>query len=186
MPIAQPDLKVNVSEQLQLTNLGYRLELCQVALLIGGVPGQMGQLMTYAVNDDRVKNTKPSLAAVTFVWFHRLIALLCLASGVYYWVALIGLNEGSLSRFDLMPIHWQVAASSLAVLLPVAAVGLWMVVSWGPVIWVAAAAGELVMYAGFPQLFGAKPLIIMSHLSVASLYLIFRFVLHRQAKAAAR
>jgi hypothetical protein len=142
--------------------------------------------MTYAVNDDRLKNTKPTLAAISFVWFHRFISLICLVSGVFYWIALIGLNEGTLARFDLMPIHWQVAASSLAVLLPVAAVGLWMVVSWGPVIWVAAALGEVAMYAGFPHLFGAKPLIIISHLSIAVLYLLFRLVLYYQARAVAR
>ena len=142
--------------------------------------------MAYAVNDDQLKNTKPSLASITFVWFNRLIALLCLLSGVSYWVALIGFNEGAFGRFDLMPIHWQVAATSLAVLLPVAAVGLWMVVSWGPVIWAAAAIGEIVMYVGFPQLFGTKPLIIISHISIALLYLLFRMVLNRQAKASAR
>jgi Family of unknown function (DUF6163) len=142
--------------------------------------------MTYAVNDDQMKNTKPTLASMAFVWFHRVIALFCLASGVSYWIALIGLNEGAIGRFDLMPIHWQVAATSLAVLLPVAAVGLWMVVSWGPVIWVAAAVSEIIMYQGFPQLFGYKPLIIMAHFSVAVLYILFRIVLARQAAASAR
>jgi Family of unknown function (DUF6163) len=142
--------------------------------------------MTYALNNDQMKNTKPSLASATFVWFHRFIATLCLVSGVSYWITLIGINEGALARFDLMPVHWQVAATSLAVLLPVAAVGLWMVVSWGPVIWAVAAVGEVIMYVGYPQLFGTKPLIIISHLSIAVLYILFRFVLRRQASARSR
>jgi fatty acid desaturase len=142
--------------------------------------------MTYAVDDEQMKNTKPSLAEVAFVWFNRMIAIFCLATGISYWISLIGLNEGPLGRFDLMPVHWQVAASSLAVLLPVAAVGLWMVVSWGPVIWVAAAVAEVVMYVWFVDLFGTKPLIIISHLSIALLYILFRIVLYRQRKAAAR
>jgi hypothetical protein len=142
--------------------------------------------MSYAVNDDQLRNTKRSLASISFVWFHRFIALMCLASGVFYCISLIGINPGPLGRFDLMPIYWQVAATTLAVLLPVAAVGLWMVVSWGPVIWVAAAVTEVIMYAGFPQYFGAKPLIIISHISVALLYLLFRFVLYRQARALSR
>lgn len=142
--------------------------------------------MTYAVNDDQLKNTKPSLVAVTFVWFHRLIAMFCLISGIYYWVHLVGFNEGAPGRFDLMPIHWQVAATSLAVLLPVAAVGLWMVVSWGPVIWVVTATAEAIMYIGFSQLFGAKPLIIISHIAVIVLYALFRIALYRQVRATAR
>ncbi len=35
-----------------------------------------------------------------------------------------------------MPVHWQVATVTLAVFFPFAAVGLWMLASWGPVIWV--------------------------------------------------
>lgn len=139
--------------------------------------------MSYAIDNDRLKNTKPSLASIAFIWFHRLIAFYCLVSGVGYWIALIGLNEGGITRFDLMPIHWQVAATSLAVLLPVAAVGLWMVVSWGPVIWTVAAAGEVIMYLFFPQIYGVKSLIIIAHFLVVSLYIAFRIILHRQSRA---
>jgi Family of unknown function (DUF6163) len=139
----------------------------------------MEKFMSYVVNDAPLKNTKPSLGAVTFVWFHRLIAVFCLMVGVGY-------NGGQSARFDLMPVHLQVAATSLAILLPVASVGLWMVVSWGPVIWVCAALIEIIMYVGFPELFGQKPMIVLSHLAIAFLYLTFRIVLYREVRAAAR
>ena len=42
----------------------------------------------------------------------------------------------------------------LAVFFPFAAAGLWMLASWGPVIWFICAVTETVMYAGFPELFG--------------------------------
>lgn len=142
--------------------------------------------MSYLANDAPLKNTKPSLGAVTFVWFHRLVALFCLVVGADYWASLIGFYSGAAARFDLMPVYLQVTSTSLAMLFPVAAVGLWMVVSWGPVIWVAAALTEIAMYVGFPQLFGQKPLVILSHLAVATLYLLFRIILYRQTRAAAR
>src|SRR5690606_27666620 len=77
----------------------------------------------------------PNAAERVFVWFQRVIAAYCLMFGVLYWIRLIGLYDGSLWRFDLMPIHWQVAVVTLAVFFPFAAIGLWMLASWGPVIW---------------------------------------------------
>lgn len=142
--------------------------------------------MSYGINDDALKNTKPSLVSVIFVWFHRLVGGFCLATGVGYWANLIGWNGAAATRFDLMPVHLQIAATSLAILLPVASVGLWMVVSWGPVIWVAAALIETIMYVGFPELFGQRPVIITAHTAVAFLYLLFRIILYREARAAAR
>jgi hypothetical protein len=125
----------------------------------------------------------PSLAEVGFYWFHRVIAAYCLLFGVFYWVRLIGIYDGELWRFDLMPVYWRVPAVSLAVLFPFAGIGLWMLASWGPVIWVICAAAEAVMYAGFPELFGHRPLIVASHALVVVLYLAFRIVIYLQKRA---
>ncbi len=105
------------------------------------------------MNDDQLTKPEETLAYTGFVWFHRIVAVYCLVFGVTYWVRLIGIYDGPLWRFDLMPLHWQLASASLAALFPVAAIGLWMMVSWGPVIWLAAAAGEVIMHFGFPQLY---------------------------------
>ena len=131
---------------------------------------------------DRRRTIRPTAAQSAFVWFQRVIAGYCLLFGVLYWIRLIGIHDGSLWRFDLMPIHWQVASVTLAVLYPFAAIGLWMLSSWGPVIWVLCAATEVVMYAGFPHLFGAKYSVVGSHLLVAVLYATFRVVIHLQRR----
>ena len=122
----------------------------------------------------------PSLAEVAFAWFHRLIAAYCLLFGVLYWVRLVGYYPGSLWRFDLMPVHWQVASLTLAVLFPFAAIGLWMLASWGPVVWFLCAVLEGVMYLGFPDMFGDRRMIVFSHIAVAALYICFRVVIARQ------
>ena len=126
---------------------------------------------------------EPSTAELTFGWFHRLIALYCLLFGVLYWVRLIGFYGGELWRFDLMPVHWRVAAVSLAALFPFAGIGLWMLASWGPVIWVICAATETVMYLGFPELFGHRWPIVASHGLVVALYVAFRVVIYLQKRA---
>jgi len=112
-----------------------------------------------------------------YQWFHRIIAAYSLLFGILYWVRLIGIYDGADWRFDLMPLHWQVASVTLAVLFPFAASGLWMLASWGPVIWFICAAIEVVMYVGFPELYGARIEIVASHLMVALLYCVFRAVL---------
>jgi hypothetical protein len=127
-----------------------------------------------------------SAAEVAFAWFQRIIAGYCLLFGVLYWVRLIGIYDGALWRFDLMPVHWQIAAVTLSVFYPFAASGLWMLASWGPVIWFICAVTEIVMYAGFPDLFGSRPAIVWSHASVALLYIAFRTVIFLQKRRQAR
>ena len=123
-----------------------------------------------------------STTEIAFGWFQRVIAGYCLLFGVLYWVRLIGFYEGPLWRFDLMPVRWQVAAVTLSVFYPFAASGLWMLASWGPVIWFICAATETVMYAGFPDLFGHRQTIVYSHVVVAVLYAAFRLAIFLQGR----
>jgi hypothetical protein len=129
---------------------------------------------------------RPLLGEVALAWFMRIVAAYCLLFGVLYWVRLIGFYPGPLWRFDLMPVHWQVAASMLAVLFPFAAAGLWMLASWGPVIWFLCAATECIMYAGLPQLFGQHWSVVLTHCGVAIIYVALRLAVHWQKKQAAR
>lgn len=126
----------------------------------------------------------PSPVELVFGWFQRAIAGYCLLFGVIYWIRLIGLYDGPLWRFDLMPVHWQVASVTLAVFFPFAAIGLWMLASWGPVIWFICAAAETLMYAGFPELYGDRKSIVVSHLLAALFYTLLRSVIFWQKRKA--
>ncbi|WP_224007650.1 DUF6163 family protein [Aureimonas sp. SA4125] len=110
------------------------------------------------------------------VWLLRLSAMVLFAIGIFYWVRLVGIYDGPLWRFDLMPIWWRVAATVLAVLAPVAGVGLWMVVSWGAVIWIIVALVEAVMHLGFPGLFGSPTPWMFFHLVGLSALAVLRLV----------
>jgi hypothetical protein len=127
---------------------------------------------------------RPTMTEQAFVWFQRLIAGYCLLFGILYWVRLIGVYDGPLWRFDLMPVYWQVAAVTLAVFFPFAAIGLWMLASWGPVIWVICAVTETTMYFLFPDLYGHRLLIVSSHLGVALVYTAFRLLIYWQRRKA--
>ena len=128
----------------------------------------------------------PSGTELIFIWFQRVVAAYCLLFGILYWVRLIGFYQAPLWRFDLMPVHWQIATILLSVFFPFAAAGLWMLASWGPVIWFICAFTETVMYAGFPKLFGEERLTLASHAAVALLYIALRVVLHWQKRQASQ
>ncbi len=121
---------------------------------------------------------RPSTTELAFDVFHRIIAIFCLIAGLRYWSLLIGVAEQGAWRFDLLPVHWKIAAASLAVLWPVAGIGLWMIVSWGPVVWLVAALTEIVMHGLFPELYGEDWMMIGGHVAVAILYGVFRIVLY--------
>ncbi len=127
-------------------------------------------------------DVRPSTAENAFAWFQRLIAAYCLLWGVLYWIRLVGLYEGPLARFDLMPVHWQVASVTLAVFFPFAAIGLWMLASWGPVIWLICAATETAMYLGFSGQFGFRPAVVATHAAVGVIYLAFIILISRQRR----
>jgi hypothetical protein len=95
----------------------------------------------------------------------RIVGLALFGMGLVYWTRLIGVFDGDLWRFDLMPVWWRVAAPTLAVIYPVAGIGLWMTASWGTVVWVLIAAIEGVMRLGFPHLFGAEPVVVGLHVA---------------------
>ncbi len=129
------------------------------------------------MTDDSSTLPKRTLADLLFVLFLRLIAVSCLWFGLQYWAMLVGYSLGGHARFDLLDLPWRVAAAALAVVFPVAALGLWLTVSWGPVIWVCAAGGQMLMYGVWPEIFGRNLLILLLHAGVAVLYCVFRVAL---------
>jgi Family of unknown function (DUF6163) len=94
----------------------------------------------------------PSLLMTIFM---RLVALGCLWFALNIWAELVGLSANGNLRFDLLSSDMKAATATLAVLYPVAAIGLWLKGSWGPVIWTLAAAVEIFMHQGFPEVYGA-------------------------------
>ncbi|MBB4076415.1 hypothetical protein GGR08_000712 [Bartonella fuyuanensis] len=75
----------------------------------------------------------------------RFLALICLVLGVFYWIRLVGVFPGVLWRFDLMPWQWQFASATLAILYPIALIGLWMYSLWGIILWCIAALIETIV-----------------------------------------
>ncbi|WP_208437968.1 DUF6163 family protein [Bartonella taylorii] len=91
------------------------------------------------------KKLQKQISKITLIYkcYLRFLALICLGLSVFYWVRLIGIFPGVLWRFDLMPWQWQFASAILAVVYPIALIGLWMYSLWGVVLWCVAAFTEI-------------------------------------------
>lgn len=109
--------------------------------------------------------------------FLRGVALVLIVFALGYWLSIIGLYPERAPRFDLMAEHWQIASATLAVLMPVAAIGLWGMFPWGVFLWFSAVVIETIMYLGLPQLFGKQEIIVLFHLLAVLAYLILKTVL---------
>ncbi|HBF32813.1 DUF6163 family protein [Rhizobium sp.] len=123
--------------------------------------------------DDSVHPPKFSITDVLFVVFLRIVAFIGIWLGLEFWAMLVGYSHNGLARFDLLTVPWRVATCALAVIFPVAGIGLWMTVSWGPVIWFIGALTQILMYGVWPQIFGENPLLIAFHIIVVVVYAAF-------------
>lgn len=122
-----------------------------------------------------MKEERPSLVQTAFVWFLRVMAAFAMVAGLSYWAQLIGVDNDQLPRFDLLELHWQVPGVVLAVLLPCAAMGLWMLTTWGIVLWGASLCIEIAMYGVWAERYVSKPQLVASHavsLAVLAAFLI--------------
>lgn len=127
---------------------------------------------------DSLNRPKRSMTQLLYVIFLRLVAVSCFWFGLQYWGMITGYSFGGRGRFDLLSFPWRAAASTLAVLFPVASLGLWLAVSWGPVLWALAAGTQLLMYQVWPEIFGHSLLITLMHGLVAAIYVLFRVAIY--------
>lgn len=131
---------------------------------------------------DSLTPPKPLLTELVLVLFLRLVAVACLVFGIQYWAMLTGYLLEGRARFDLLTLPWRVAGSGLAVLFPVAALGLWLTVSWGPVIWVIVAGAQVAMYTIWPEIFGYHLPVVILNGAIALIFAVLRISLALQRR----
>jgi hypothetical protein len=107
----------------------------------------------------------------------RLVAVACLWFALNIWSDLIGYGSKGILRFDLLSPDMQAASASLAVLYPVAAIGLWLKGSWGPLIWTLAAAVEIARHESFPGIYGTSTQTLLMMAATVALYAALRLTI---------
>lgn len=94
----------------------------------------------------------------------RGVAAILLLLGLRQWLYIAGVFQDDGWSLETMSNAWRFATINLAVVDLVAAVGLWMRVAWGNVIWVYVALFEVAMHTVFADTFGLDLLIVSFHI----------------------
>lgn len=120
-----------------------------------------------------------SLALTAYL---RGIAALLILLGLRHWIYISGIFTEPAWSFESMNLAWRFVTIHMAVVDPVAAVGLWMRVAWGNVLWVYVAVFEIAIHTVFADTFGFDPLIVGFHV-VSLLIFIVLLVMQRRHDA---
>jgi hypothetical protein len=95
--------------------------------------------------------------------YGRILSVIMLLLGLRQWAVIVGVIAGGGGMFEAMSTPWQLATIHMAVIDLVAAVGLWMRVSWGNVLWIYAALSEVALHTAFIRTFGSDITLVAFH-----------------------
>jgi hypothetical protein len=115
--------------------------------------------------------------------YGRLVSVVLLLFGLREWAVILGVATSYGGPFETMEVAWKMATMYLAVIDLVAAVGLWMRVAWGNVLWICAAASQVAFHTIFVNTFGSDYVIIAFHLFALAGYLTLVALARRDQKA---
>jgi hypothetical protein len=112
----------------------------------------------------------------------RVLSAAMLLLGLRQWAIILGIIGAGGGTFEAMSTGWKIATMHLAVADLVAAVGLWMRVSWGNVIWIYAALAEIALHTAFMSTFGGDAMVIAFHVLTIAAFVFF-WIMVRRASA---
>jgi hypothetical protein len=111
-----------------------------------------------------------------FLVFLRLVAALWLIQGLLHWLDILMPASSAPTAFDHLSRRAAFATAVFAVLDPIAAVGLWLAVPWGAVIWIITLIAQIGVIFVIPGFFanGAPRILMNLILLVAYFALLWR------------
>ncbi|KZL16756.1 hypothetical protein PsAD2_03373 [Pseudovibrio axinellae] len=113
----------------------------------------------------------------------RLLAVLMLFAGLNYWSVILGASLIDGFLFENVGIQVQSTVVCFAILDLVTAIGLWLLSSWGTVMWLFRSLAQVVMYSVFPMVFGRSPGEVVFYISAIALYLVLLYLAEREERA---
>lgn len=129
---------------------------------------------------NRLPDTPADPFGTLRVAYLRVLAFALLLFGLRHWVYIVGLYPDPGWNFETMSNDWRFATVNLGVVGLVAAVGLWMGVAWGTVLWAYVVVFEIGMHTVFADTFGIDIPILAFHVATVLGYVAI-LVLGRRA-----
>ena len=114
------------------------------------------------------------------LWYMRAISVMMLVAGLIHWARIVGYVPWRGHYFLDMPTDWQAATVYFAVIELVAAIGLWLGVSWGAVVWLVVASSQILMHSAFAETFARRPYEILFYVITMAIYLVLFYLAERQ------
>jgi hypothetical protein len=129
--------------------------------------------------------TEPASNRYAFVLDQYSIALsvVMMIFGLRQWAIIVGIVPGAGGTFEAMSTAWKIVTMHMAVVDLVAAVGLWMRVAWGRVIWVYAAVSEILFHTVFMNTFGPDLPKVGFHFVTLFVFVVLTIMAGRHARA---
>jgi hypothetical protein len=116
------------------------------------------------------------------VVFLRLSAVVWLATGLVHWARIVGYLPWRGHLFGGMPVEWQSAIVFYGVVDLIAAVGLWLMTSWGVIVWLFAIACQILTHSALADIFGERPLRIPFYIASVVVYAFLFWRVRRAAR----
>lgn len=110
------------------------------------------------------------------------LSVVVLLFGLRQWAIILGVLEGAGGPFEDMSAPWFVVTVHMAVVDLVAAVGLWLRVSGGKVVWVYSALFEITLHTVFIGTFGASWLVVAFHAATLLVFVLLTILVWRQPR----
>ncbi|MEM1376319.1 MAG: DUF6163 family protein [Pseudomonadota bacterium] len=135
--------------------------------------------------DTRVRTTsRTGVAELVYLWFVRLMAGICLLATLSCWSGLAGINQ-SLGIGQLGTQSTAVTALNitLAVLFPIAMLGLWLRTRWGVAVWIITLLGQIVAHTFGATIFSANnSLVLANAAAIVAWILVVGFLFYRRSQ----
>jgi hypothetical protein len=113
------------------------------------------------------------------------LSVVMLLFGLRQWAIILGVIPGGGGPFEQMSTAWAAVTIHLAVVDLVAAVGLWLKVAGGKVLWIYSALFEIAMHTVFVSTFGPSLSVVAFHLATLAVFGALTIAAYRQARSEA-
>ncbi|WP_068315954.1 hypothetical protein [Polycladidibacter hongkongensis] len=114
--------------------------------------------------------------------YFRVLSAIMLGLGLYHWAVLIQvvpLYDNTLLSMTMVQQALVIANSVLSL---VVAVGLWLLASWGGILWLVYACAHVLLVFAAPRIVPASTTEVLLYLFAIAVYLILMFLKGREAR----
>jgi hypothetical protein len=130
--------------------------------------------------DPASENDKRTQLEHVIIVFARVMAIILLIRGIMGWANILEITDFGGYSFSEAPVYIQCTIVAFTLMSFVSAIGLWILASWGPVLWLFLVIGDAFVHIAFVVSFGSAPLLLTFNAFTVVFYLFLMIPRERQ------